>query len=95
MDLAQFAQYGIGGLAIGALVYLGGKALDAFREGKQTEKDQVIENNTAAMNNLTSFLQVTLTKNEVCMDQVVENTKHIPVMANQVNNIWEAVKSEK
>jgi hypothetical protein len=55
----------------------------------------VIENNTAAINNLTSFLQITLTKNESSMEQVIKNTEHIPGMAQQVNAIWDVVKPGK
>lgn len=95
MDLTLFAQYGLGGLALGALVYLGGKALDVFRDGKRTEKDQVIENNTAAMKDLCTLIQVHFAENKACMDQVVDNTKYIPGMASRVNDIWDAVKPEK
>lgn len=95
IDWGQVAQMGVGGAALLLLGYLGGKVIDAFGNKATTEqKDemkQVIENNTAATQTLISFLQVTLTKNETCMEQVVKNVEHIPGMAQQVKAIWDMV----
>lgn len=97
----DWTQLSIGASALVILGYLGGKALDGiFKKERQDsrrqvkvqdELKQVIENNTAATNTLISFLQVTLTKNETCMEQVVKQTEHIPGMAKQVSAIWDVV----
>lgn len=97
IDWGQVAQMGVGGTALLLLGYLGGKVIDAFGNKGAEQKDemkQVIENNTAATQTLISFLQVTLTKNETCMEQVVKNVEHIPGMAQQVKSIWDVVSQQ-
>jgi hypothetical protein len=105
MGLSNIDWTQLSGVAIALLIigYLGGKVLDLFllrqrrsdegehRTGNE-ELKKVIENNTLATNTLISFLQVTLTKNESSMEQVVRNTEHIPVMAQKVSDIWDCVK---
>jgi hypothetical protein len=91
----NWAQLSIGTAALLIIGFLGARLIDGVFSKQRDEMKTVIENNTTATNNLLSFLQVTLTKNQAEMGQVVENTKHIPGMDNRVNDIWQAVKPEK
>ena len=61
MPGAEFAQYGLAVFAVAGLIYL----VDRWMKSKaDNELTEVVENNTKALENLTTIIRVNLTRQE-------------------------------
>jgi len=75
MPGAEIAQYGIGFFAIAGLLYVITKFLD---KRKDTELTEVIENNTKALEQVTSVvqaIQLSLTRQEAKIDELLDRAR--------------------
>jgi len=75
MPGAEIAQYGIGFFAVAGLLYVVTKFLDKKRDTRITE---VIENNTKALEHITSVvqaIQLSLTRQEAKIDELLERAR--------------------
>lgn len=69
---AEFAQYGIAVFAVAGLIYL----VDRWMRSKaDNELAEVIENNTRALENLTTIIQVNLARQEAKIDELLERAR--------------------
>lgn len=75
MPGAEIAQYGIGFFAIAGLLYVITKFLD---KRKDTELTEVIENNTKALEQVSSVvqaIQLSLTRQEAKIDELLDRAR--------------------
>lgn len=72
MPGAELAQYGLATFAVAGLLYL----VDKWVKTKNSnDLAEVVENNTKAMEKLTTLLQVTLARQEQKIDELLERTR--------------------
>ena len=72
MPGAEFAQYGLAVFAVAGLIYL----VDRWMRSKaDNELAEVIENNTRALENLTTIIQVNLARQEAKIDELLERAR--------------------
>lgn len=72
MPIAEFAQYGLAVFAVAGLIYL----VDRWMKSKSdNELAEVVENNTKALENLTTIIQVNLTRQEAKIDELLERAR--------------------
>lgn len=75
MPGAEIAQYGIGFFAVAGLLYVVTKFLDKKKDKEITE---VIENNTKALEQVTSVvqaIQLSLTRQEAKIDELLDRAR--------------------
>lgn len=72
MPGAELAQYGLATFAVAGLLYLVDKWMKAKNNNDLAE---VVENNTKAMEKLTTLLQVTLARQEQKIDELLERAR--------------------
>lgn len=72
MPGAEIAQYGVAVFAVAGLIYL----IDRWMKVKNNnDLAEVVENNTKAMEKLTTLLQVTLARQEQKIDELLERAR--------------------
>ncbi len=72
MPGADIAQYGIAVFAVAGLIYL----VDRWMKNKgENDIVEVVKNNTKALENLTSLIQVTLARQEAKIDELLERAR--------------------
>lgn len=68
----ELAQYGIAIFAVGGLIYI----LDRWLKTRgQDELTEVVQNNTKALETLTTAIQVQLTRQEAKIDELLERAR--------------------
>jgi hypothetical protein len=72
MPGAELAQYGLATFAVAGLLYF----MDRWMKAKSNnDLAEVVENNTKAMEQLTTLLQVTLARQEQKIDELLERAR--------------------
>lgn len=72
MPGAEIAQYGLATFAVAGLIYL----VDRWVKQKgENDLSEVVENNTKAMEKLTTLLQVALARQEQKIDELLERAR--------------------
>ena len=72
MPGAEIAQYGIGFFAVAGLIYIIGRWIERRDELNLAE---VVQNNTKAIEQLTTIIQVTLARQEAKIDELLERAR--------------------
>ncbi len=72
MPSPEIAQYGIAVFAVAGLIYLVDKWL---RQKGDNDLTKVVQNNTKALENLTTIIQVNLTRQEAKIDELLERAR--------------------
>ena len=72
MPGAEIAQYGIAFFAVAGLIYIVGRWLEKRDEVNLAE---VVQNNTKAIEQLTTIIQVTLARQEAKIDELLERAR--------------------
>ena len=68
----EIAQYGLAVFAVAGLVYL----VDRWMKNKgDNDLAEVVQNNTKALENLTTLIQVNLTRQEAKIDELLERAR--------------------
>lgn len=69
---AEFAQYGLAMFAVAGLIYL----VDRWAKSKgENDLAEVVQNNTKALENLTTLIQVAMTRQEAKIDELLERAR--------------------
>ena len=69
---AELAQYGVAVFAVGGLIYI----LDRWLKTRgQDDLAEVVQNNTKALETLTTAIQVQLTRQEQKIDELLERAR--------------------
>jgi len=72
MPGAEIAQYGIAAFAVAGLIYL----VDRWMKEKgDNDLTEVIQNNTKALESLTTLIQVSMTRQEAKIDELLERAR--------------------
>ncbi|MDI3311396.1 MAG: hypothetical protein QJR05_08215 [Thermoanaerobacterium sp.] len=72
MPGAELAQYGLATFAVAGLLYL----VDRWMKQKgENDLAEVVKNNTKALENLTTLLQVTMARQEAKIDELLERAR--------------------
>lgn len=75
----EIAQYGIGFFAVAGMIFLGAKGIDLLnKKGSHGTITEVVENNTKAMERLTSLMEVSLARQEAKIDELVAYARRCP-----------------
>jgi hypothetical protein len=72
MPGAEIAQYGIATFALAGLLYVVSQFLKQKGDQNLTE---VVQNNTKALEQLTTLIQVSMTRQEAKMDELLERAR--------------------
>jgi len=72
MPGAEIAQYGIATFALAGLLYVVGQFLKQRNDQNLAE---VVQNNTRALEQLTTLIQVTLARQEAKIDELLERAR--------------------
>jgi hypothetical protein len=72
MPGAEIAQYGIATFAVAGIIYIVGQILKQRGDNNLAE---VVQNNTKALENLTTLLQVTMARQEAKIDELLERAR--------------------
>lgn len=72
MPGADLAQYGIAFFTVAGLIFLVGQWL---KQRSDHELAEIIENNTKALEQLATLIQVTLTRQEAKLDELLERAR--------------------
>lgn len=75
MPGAAIAEYGIGLFAVAGVVYIATLLIKNKGNSKAGGLAEVIRNNTKAINSLTTLLQVSLTRQETKIDELLERAR--------------------
>ena len=70
--MTELAQYGVAIFAVGGLIYILERWLKAKGDGDLSE---VVQNNTKALETLTTAIQVQLTRQEQKIDELLERAR--------------------
>lgn len=69
---SELAQYGVAMFAVGGLIYI----LDRWLKSRgQDDLAEVVQNNTKALETLTTAIQVQLTRQEQKIDELLERAR--------------------
>ncbi|AYO30792.1 hypothetical protein D2962_09380 [Biomaibacter acetigenes] len=72
MPGAELAQYGLATFAVAGLLYF----IDRWMKQKsENDLAEVVKNNTKALENLTTLLQVTMARQEAKIDELLERAR--------------------
>lgn len=72
MPGADIAEYGIAFFTVAGLIYL---VTQWFKQRGDRELSEVIQNNTRALEQLTTLIQVTMTRQEAKIDELLERAR--------------------
>lgn len=72
MPGAEIAQYGIGFFAVAGLMYL---VSQWIKQRSDQDLVEVVQNNTQALEQLTTLIQVTLARQETKIDELLERAR--------------------
>jgi len=72
---AEIAQYGVATFAVAGIVYIVNLFVKQKNEANISNISKVIENNTKAVEQLVTFLQVALTRQEQKIDELLERAR--------------------
>lgn len=68
----EVAQYGLAVFAVAGLIYL----VDRWMKSKgENDLAEVVQNNTRALENLTTLIQVAMTRQEAKIDELLERAR--------------------
>lgn len=76
MPGAEIAQYGVAIFAVAGLIYLVDRWTIRWTKKKDdTELSEVVQNNTKALESLTTLIQVSMTRQEAKIDELLERAR--------------------
>lgn len=71
---ADIAQYGLAVFAVAGLIYLVDRWVKS-KEENDLDLAEVVQNNTKALENLTTLIQVAMTRQEAKIDELLERAR--------------------
>lgn len=79
MPSAEFAQYGVGTLAVAGIIYIGIQVItSAFRQQANSELVEVVQNNTKALEQVAIAIQnvqINMARQEAKLDELLERAR--------------------
>lgn len=76
---AEFAQYGVGTLAVAGIIYIGIQVItSAFRQRANSELAEVVQNNTKALEQVAIAIQnvqINMARQEAKLDELLERAR--------------------